>query len=427
MNFVLHSFTQIFVCNFVATKYKKMQSFNNPFRPGAGQPPPYLAGRDKEKDEFKTLLLQIPVIKNLVLTGLRGVGKTVLLETLKPIAIEEGWFWTGTDLSESASVSEQSLAIRILADISNLVSSFTLEEHEKKRIGFQPTLEKTEIKLTFHILMSLYQATPGLEADKLKRVLEIVWDIVKTKVKGIIIAYDEAQILKDKAGDRQYPLSLLLEVIQFLQRKEIPYLLVLTGLPTLFPNLVESRTYAERMFQIITLDRLNDKESKDAILKPIEQKNCPVAFGEQGITEILRISRGYPYFIQFFCKEAYDSYLQQMKIGVKNPNVSSQEIVRKLDSDFYSGRWSRVTDRQRELLSVIANLPTANDEFTIKDIAAKSILSTNQKPFSPTYINNMLVKLVDAGLVYKNRRSKYSFAVPLLADFIKRQESDIFY
>ena len=72
----------------------------NPFRPGAGHAPPYLAGREEEKKEFARLLGQSPVLDNLVLTGLRGVGKTVLLETFKPIAIQNGWLWAGTDLSE---------------------------------------------------------------------------------------------------------------------------------------------------------------------------------------------------------------------------------------------------------------------------------------------------------------------------------------
>ena len=89
------------------------QPFLNPFRPGAGQSPPHLAGREKEQEEFKKLLGQKPILKNLILTGLRGVGKTVLLETFKPIAYENGWFWAGTDLSETASVSEQNMVIRI--------------------------------------------------------------------------------------------------------------------------------------------------------------------------------------------------------------------------------------------------------------------------------------------------------------------------
>lgn len=397
--------------------------FNNPFRPGAGQPPPYLAGREKERNEFKLLLQQNPILKNLILTGLRGVGKTVLLETLRPICFENNWFWAGTDLSESASVSEQALAVRILVDLAALVSPFTIAETETKSIGFNTKTEKSEVKLTFSVLQSIYESTPGLEVDKLKYVLEIVWETVKPKVKGIVLAYDEAQILKDKAADKQYPLSLLLEVVQYLQKKQIPYLLVLTGLPTLFPNLVEARTYAERMFQLITLDKLKEEESRAAILKPIEAKSCPVTFSARGINEIIKYSSGYPYFIQFFCKETFDTILQQIQVGIDEPAVRVVEIVRKLDSDFYSGRWSRVTDRQRELLAVIAKLPTANEEFTVKDISLKS-MELLARPFKPSYINNILIKLIEFGLIYKNRRSKYSFAVPLMADYINRQDDN---
>ena len=402
-----------------------MEEFVNPFRPGAGQPPPYLAGREHEKEEFKKLLQQTPILKNAILTGLRGVGKTVLLETLKPIALQNGWFWAGNDLSESASVSELSLATRIIADIAPLVSSFVLEEKEVHKIGFAVSKEVVETKLNYQTLVQIYNNTPGLESDKLKAILEIVWDVVKSKVKGIVLAYDEAQILKDKAADKQYPLSLLLEVIQYLQKKQIPYLLVLTGLPTLFPNLVEARTYAERMFNITTLDRLDDKESREAILKPIaNQKVCPVTFTEYGILEILKYSSGYPYFIQFFCKEAFDAILQQIRVGITEPNVSVPEMVRKLDTDFYSGRWSRITDRQRELLMIIAQLKNANDEFTNKEIADRSIELKNE--FKSAHINNSLLKLIEAGLIFKNRRSKYSFAVPLLADYIRRQKNDDF-
>jgi hypothetical protein len=402
-----------------------MQLFTNPFRPGAGQRPPYLAGRENEKDDFKKLLLQKPVMQNLILTGLRGVGKTVLLDELKPIATESGWFWAGSDLSESASVSENSLSIRILADLAGLTSSFVINEEYKSKIGFRATVEKIETKLDFHSLSFIHNTTPGLESDKLKKVLEVVWETVKHKVKGIVLAYDEAQILKDKATEKQYPLSVLLEVVQYLQKRDIPYLLVLTGLPTLYPNLIEARTYAERMFQVMTLTKLDDNATRDAILKPIPQNGdeCPVTFSESGIAEIIKYSSGYPYFIQFFCRETFDLILQQIKLGVDFPRIEISDFVKKLDIDFYSGRWSRVTDRQRELLSVIAKLTTANDEFTVKDVAKKSE-ELNTNPFKSTHINNLLVKLIDSGLIYKNRRSKYSFAVPLLADYINRQQED---
>src|SRR5262249_29963253 len=90
----------------------------NPFKPGAGHMPPYLAGREKEKQEFLRLLDQKTILKNFILTGLRGVGKTVLLETFKPLVIQKKWLWVGTDLSESASVSEEIIAQRLLADLS---------------------------------------------------------------------------------------------------------------------------------------------------------------------------------------------------------------------------------------------------------------------------------------------------------------------
>lgn len=397
-----------------------MQAFMNPFRPGAGQFPPYLAGRTKEKNDFPKLLQQSPILQNLVLTGLRGVGKTVLLDEFKPIASKAGWFWVGADLSESASVSESSLAIRILADLAVLSSAFTIKEEYISSIGFKSKVEKKEIKLDYHSLVAIHNATPGLESDKLKKVLEVVWDTVENKVKGIVIAYDEAQILKDKAEEKQYPLSVLLEVIQYLQRKGIPYLLILTGLPTLYPNLVEARTYAERMFQVMTLTKLNDSDTKEAIENPIKKEGCPVTFNDLGIAEIIKYSSGYPYFIQFFCREAFDLILQQIELDVEIPYIRIGDFVKKLDIDFYSGRWSRITDRQRELLGVIAKLPTANEEFTVKDIAKKSE-EINQNPFKPAHINNLLVKLIEIGLIYKNRRSKYSFAVPLLADYINRQ------
>jgi hypothetical protein len=103
-------------------------TFANPFRPGAGHMPPYLAGRQKEKAEFLRLLGQEVVLENLVLTGLRGVGKTVLLDTFKPFAIGQGWLWVGTDLSESTSISEGRVAVRLMTDLAPLTSSMVLTQ-----------------------------------------------------------------------------------------------------------------------------------------------------------------------------------------------------------------------------------------------------------------------------------------------------------
>lgn len=402
------------------------KTFQNPFRPGAGHPPPYLAGREKETQEFKKLLTQSVILENLVLTGLRGVGKTVLLDTFKPIAIKEGWLWTSTDVSESVSVSEKNLAIRLITDLSALTANVVVSEQEIKGIGFVQPKSIVETKLDYTFLVYVFENTPGLVSDKLRFVLEFVWRHIKAShsAKGIVLAYDEAQNLSDQAKRDEHPLSVLLDVFQSIQKKEIPIMLVLTGLPTLFPKLVAARTFAERMFRVVTLSKLDEKSSNKAITKPIEEKQCPVLFTPHGVSEIVRLSAGYPYFIQFICREAFDIIIQQMELDSElELNLQFDGIVRKLDTDFFAGRWNKTTDRQRELLKVISKLENCDEEFTVQEIVDESKVSPS-KSFSNSHISQMLKQLADAGLIYKTRFGNYSFAVPLLGQFIKRLEDN---
>lgn len=395
-------------------------AFLNPFRPGAGQMPPYLAGRTAEQDDFKRLLQQRPIMENAIFTGLRGVGKTVLLETLKPLAIAQGWVWIGADLSESASVSEDRLAIRILADIALVTSSLVVEESRQYDLGFSINERVILQPLSYEILAARYQGTPGLAADKLKSVLEYLWSVLpQGAIRGVIFAYDEAQNLSDFAKKDEYPLSLLLETFQSIQRKGIPMLLVLTGLPTLFPKLVAARTYAERMFHVMTLKQLDEKASTEAVVTPTMSANCPLKFSDETVRAIVALSGGYPYFIQFICREVYDVWITKMQSG-EIPRVPESDIVRRLDNDFFQARWLNATDRQRELLTLIATLENCDGEFTVQEVVNASRESLD-KPFKPSNANLMLASLCSAGLVYKNRFGKYSLAVPLLSRFIHRQ------
>jgi hypothetical protein len=390
----------------------------NPFRPGAGHMPPHLAGRERERDEFARLLDQTTILENPILTGLRGVGKTVLLDTLKPLAIEKGWHWVGTDLSESASVTEDALATRLLADLSVVSSSLVLGE--VRGAGFAGAA--TNVTLGYETLMQLYASTPGLVSDKLKHVLETVAAArEREQLGGIVFAYDEAQNLADSPAAGQFPLSLLLDVFQSIQKKGIPFMLALTGLPTLFPKLVDARTYAERMFRVVVLDRLDRADSRDAILKPIERADCRVTFGEQSVETICDASGGYPYFIQFICREVYDAFIQTARMQGATAPVPLDAITRKLDIDFFAGRWAKATDRQRELLWTIATLEHADGEFSVREIVAAS-QQLLAKPFTSSHVNQMLSTLGDMGLIYKNRWGRYSFAVPLLDRFILRQQ-----
>lgn len=392
-------------------------AFKNPYRPGAGHMPPHLAGREREYAEFDRLLDQDEILENLVLTGLRGVGKTVLLETFKPRALERGWLWTTADLSESASISETALAERLIADLALVASSATVPASESP-VGFAPESEQ-EVPLSHEILADVFAKTHGLISDKIKATLEFAWEHLRTQGQHkVIFAYDEAQNLTDRASRDQFPLSVLLDVFQSIQKKGIPFMLVLAGLPTLFPKLVDARTYAERMFRVMTLTKLNREESREAIVKPVEVAECPVNLTPDSVELIIDESAGYPYFIQFICREVYDAFIRQ-HADDRSKAVPIDAIQRKLDADFFAGRWARITDRQRELLWSVAHLDHAGEEFTISELTemTRKLLP---KGFSPSHANQMLASLAERGMIYKNRFGKYSFAVPLLGRFILR-------
>ena len=398
-----------------------MADFSNPFRPGAGHRPPYLAGRGAERQEFLRLLQQDTILENMVLTGLRGVGKTVLLDSFKPLAAELGWVWVGTDLSESTSISEDSLAIRLCTDLSPVTSDVVVATEEVRQIGFAAGAESVHHRLSYGALIDAYNRIPGLSLDKVKGVLESAWGGLSKSghIRGIVFAYDEAQNLTDQSAKEQYPLSLLLDCFQSLQRQGLPLMLVLTGLPTLFPKLVEARTYSERMFRVVFLESLDRKESEEAIRRPVQDAECPVRLSDDSVETIIEMSGGYPYFIQFICREVYDVFIQRIDKG-ERASVPAVEIEQKLDTDFFSGRWARATDRQRELLIVISRLGSSDGEFTVQEVVQESRRVVG-KPFSSSQVNQMLVALASQGLVYKNRHGKYSFAVPLLGRFIRRQ------
>ena len=398
-----------------------MAEFSNPFRPGAGHTPPYLAGRQTEREEFLRLLDQSTVLENMILTGLRGVGKTVLLDSLKPLATSRGWIWVGADLSESASLSEANLAVRLFADLSPVTSNIVVSTEEVRAAGFTAETQEIERTLGFQCLMDTYSSIPGLSLDKIKAVLEIAWDALSRiqDVRGVIFAYDEAQNLSDRAAKEQYPLSLLLDSFQSLQRKGFPMMLVLSGLPTLFPKLVEARTFSERMFRVIFLNRLSESESEEAVRRPIDDAECPLKLDNRSVRTIVKMSGGYPYFIQFICREVYDSFIQRHDRG-EAASVPIAEIQQKLDVDFFSGRWARATDRQRALLAVISRLENCEEEFTVQKVVEESKRFLD-RPFSASHVNQMFVALMSQGLIYKNRHGKYSFSVPLLGEFIQRQ------
>jgi hypothetical protein len=384
--------------------------------------PPHLAGRKVEQDDFRRLLSQPVITENLILTGLRGVGKTVLLSYIKPLAAQSGWLWTGEDMTEQSSLSEDKIATRIITDLSAILSPIFVQTQVDMPLGFTGVPTARQKPVGYSELEKIYNATPGLVSDKLKAVFRQVGNMISgTKIKGIVFAYDEAQNMADHAAKDQFPLSLLLDVFQSVQRSPggLPFMLVLTGLPTLFPKLIAARTYSERMFHTIFLDRLSDQDAKEAVVVPMQKRDSPFRFDEATVDNIVRASGGYPYFIQFICREAFDVLLSK-HIAKQEAKVPFSVLLKKLDDDFFSGRWATVSDPQRNFLAVVSQVPNCEGEFSVSDII-KTSGDVLDKPYSSSSVTQYLGRLADKGLVYRGSNGRYRFAVPLLSRFIKRQ------
>ncbi len=182
----------------------------NPYSPGAGHSPPFLAGREQKIAAFRDYLQQTEILKNVILTGLWGTGKTVLMDNrFKPVAQDDGWVWVGSDLAESSFLSETNLCIRLLTDLAVFTSSLSTAAPDGT-LGFDTSRKKQS--LSFDFLVTYFESQPGLTVDKLKATLEFVWTVASARgTKGVVFAYDEAQVVRDREDKEQYPLAVLLE------------------------------------------------------------------------------------------------------------------------------------------------------------------------------------------------------------------------
>jgi len=395
----------------------------NPFHPGKGLRPLYLAGRTRELDQFARLCNANTLAQNAVILGLRGTGKTVLLEQLKAIAQANGWLWAGSDLFEYERLTEDSLARRMVIHLSTLLST-ALFQHE----GQYPPGDggvHHEHPLHSENLAKDYDSAPGLPGDKLKAVFAKTKALMeRAPLKGIVFAFDEAQNLCNAALPREAPLSMLVDVFSYFQRAPsgCRFMLVLSGLPTLYQSLYECRTYKESTFEVMKLQQLEPDAAREAIVKPLELSGATLNFSQNAVDQIIVTSDRYPFFIQFICREAFDTW--RVKIGEGEiPFISTRDILHKLDLEFFAPKWTRATERRQDFMHVIASIENSDREFSVQDIVSASQRWLRQG-FNASHATQILQNLAEKGFVYKNRRAGYCFAIPLLGQFMRRQPWD---
>jgi hypothetical protein len=386
----------------------------NPYRPGAAVEPLFLAGRDREQGEFDATLRGAPEIPACIrMTGLRGVGKTVLLKEFQRRAEHNSWAVLRTELEPRHNTESdmRSLLTDLLArnrrDLSRLVRmGDTVAGAARAAVG---AVTASVGDVTFGLDPSLPHGTEELAA-----MLFVGCEFaLEHQRRGVALLLDEAQVLRDdRKRDGEHPLSMLIAAVSALQQQHVPLALVLCGLPTLRAHLLEARTYSERMFRGIEVGSLQRSEAEEAFLGPLRETS--VTAEERCVAAVLDAVAGYPYFVQLWGAELWDAAEAEERREFTRPLLEAIEprIVDRLDRDFYEGRMDVLTAAEEEL--VMSAAECSYPPLLISELRRHTTKSGGN-------VNNLVGRLVDHGLIYRTKKGTYEFTAPQFHDFLRRR------
>jgi len=388
----------------------------NPYAPGAGQRPPELAGRDRELRQFEVTLERVAAgrpERSMVLSGLRGVGKTVLLNALRGQAVQRAW---GTGKLEARP--DQSLrlplaqavhaAVREVAHrhrdpdrvdaVAGVLKSFALRTPlpDRKGVRWQPPVDVPALK---------GRADSGdLELDLVELFTDVA-DLARDLGVGVALFIDEMQ---DIATDE---LAALCGACHEISQQGAPLVVVGAGLPHLPVALAASKSYAERLFRYVVVDRLPRAMADRALLVPAGTED--VGYAPDALDELYTLTDGYPYFVQAYGKVTWDTALAS-PIQVSDVREAAPEAEGELAVGFFGARYDRATPAEREYMRTMADLAVHNDDgaVTTSDIAR----TLGRKPQSLSPARDGLIK---KGLVYSSERGTVAFTVPHFGKFLR--------
>jgi len=394
-----------------------MDPVRNPYAPGAGQRPPELAGRDTELSAFDVVLERIAhgrPERSLVLTGLRGVGKTVLLNQLRSAAISRGW---GTGKIEARP--EQSLrrpvssalhmALRELGprhkdqesieEVLGVLKAFALREtpsDAKVRDRWQPGID---------VPAATGRADSGDMEIDLVELLSDAAGVAADIGSGIALFIDEMQ---DVQPD---DVSAICAACHELSQQGSPLIVVGAGLPHLPAVLSASKSYSERLFRYLRIDRLDREAADRALLAPAARED--VAFEPAALDALYEAADGYPYFVQAYGKVTWD-LAASSPITADDVAMAAPVAETELAVGFFGSRYDRATPAEREYMHAMADLGGPNGAAVATSEVAVSL---GRKPASLSPARDSLIK---KGLVYSAERGQIAFTVPHFGRYLLR-------
>lgn len=393
-----------------------MDPVRNPYSPGAGLRPPELAGRDPDITSFETLMARAAVgrvTQSLVLTGLRGVGKTVLLNDLGGRARQRDWIVAQVEArpgGDARGTSFRKMVARSLnQSLRQVTGSWGLRDRVRSALAtFKSFSIKTDpsggLALGIDVDARSGRADTGsLELDLSELALDLA-DSAAELGTGVVVLIDEMQDL-----DRT-ELSAICTAVHDAGQRSAPFYVVGAGLPSLPGILAEARSYAERLFAYRRIGALQPDAADVAVTRPAQSQGA--AWAPSAVDIVVEASSGYPYFLQEFAKASWD-YAPGPTIEVEDARLGVEAGREKLDSGFYASRWTRATPGEREYLRAMAedgDGPSSSGEI------ARRLGKSSVQQVGPTRAN-----LIHKGLVYAPEHGLIAYTVPGMAEFIARQ------
>lgn len=348
------------------------------------------------------------------LTGLRGVGKTVLLGEFERIAQDDGWAAATFEFKPGHNV-ERSMVETVGGVAQKVREQLSRAERLRAAVG-DAVRRGGSLSLTWNdFTLSYTPAAESPEEDLTRALFDTVEMAIEKGRTGFVLLLDEAQVVRDERDRHgEHPLSLLISSVVALQRREVPIGLVLCGLPTLTGNLLRARSYTERMFRGEEIGSLGVADARAAFTQPLAEIETDVKADRDLVEEVIREVEGYPYFIQLWGAELWDAAdLADVRLlSIELLVAAREDIYRRLDIDFYEPRVSTLTPAEQDVLVataqcdypplVVANLNDAVDK-------------------SPANINVLLGRLVENGVLYRIRKGQYEYTAPKFRDYLIRR------
>ena len=384
-----------------------MDPLRNPYAPGAGVKPPQLAGRDDDLDAFRVVVERVGrglPERSLMISGLRGVGKTVLLREFQSLA--EQYEWSTAKLEGRHGMSLRgSLGRAVHLLLRSLNRRHRLEHRFEQLLRILKSFVVTaspsgDLSLKLEVDPEPGRADSGDDEIDLTELLTEVGKAAASVHTGVAIFIDELQDL------RHEDLAAIVGAFHEISQQQLPVLIVGAGLPHLPQELSESKTYAERLFRYRRVDSLPVAAATEALVIPAQRLG--VEFTESAIAAVLDASGGYPYFIQAYGKHIWD-VADRSPIDLEDVQLGSVEARRELDVGFFGTRLDRATPKEREYLQAMAEL----GEDPTRSAAVAAHLG---KP-----AGNLSVardQLLKKGLIYSPDRGLVAFTVPRFGEFI---------